>query len=100
MKNPWFSIFRIKGESMAPTYTEGDFVLLAKSPSVINKLSIDDDIVFEHQTYNKMIKRIIAIQPDNRFLVRGLNPASISIVEIGPIDKNIIIGKVIFHISK
>jgi len=85
---------------MSPNYSAGDFVLISKSPAVLNNLSIGDDVVFIHQIYNKLIKRIIAIQPDNFILVKGLNPLSVNSEILGPVHISSIIGKVILHISK
>ena len=97
---PWFSIFRIKGNSMEPKYESGDFVLLSKSPVTLKNLKVDDDIVFNHAYYGKLLKRINSVQSDNQYTVTGLNPSSISSSKLGPIPKKAIVGKVVFHFTR
>lgn len=100
MTFPWFSLYRITGESMVPIYNEGDFVILSKFPFTLNKLSIGDDIVFYHKYYNNLIKRIVQLNKDDTLFVQGINSQSINGFKLGPVLKNNIIGKVIFHIPK
>jgi len=85
---------------MTPIYNEGDFVILAKFSSILNNLTIGDDIVYLHMTYSNLIKRIVELPEDDNLIVKGINSLSISSSKLGPVPKSSVIGKVIYHIPR
>ena len=56
-----FQIVIVNGDSMAPTYREGQIVLLTKNTSNIN---LDDIVAFEFNGM-RLIKRVVAVNGDS-----------------------------------
>lgn len=92
---------KVAGESLSPEYREGDFVLIAKIPFLLNRLAIDDVVAFNHPEYGLMIKKVIAIEPgqDELFVV-GTHEHSIDSRHFGSIRRSDLVGKVIWHIRQ
>ena len=86
---------------MAPDFQEGDFVLLATAPFFLNRLRAGDTIVFQHQLYGTLIKRITAFDPESaEAYVAGTSPESLDSRRLGTIRRENIQGKVITHFSR
>ena len=96
-----FRILKVTGSSMSPVFIEGDFVLLATLPSVLKHLKVGDNIVFEHQNYGTLIKRIASFDPETaEAYVEGTSPNSLDSRRLGTICRANIQGKVIAHFPK
>lgn len=94
-------IMKVSGESLAPEFHEGDFVLIAKIPFVLNRLKPGDVVAFYHPEYGVMIKKIDFILPGGtEFFVVGTHHLSLDSRLFGPIKRGELIGKVIWHIRK
>ena len=94
-------IIKVTGESLSPFFLHGDFVLVLNFPWIFNQIHIKDIIVFDHPEYGILIKKVVAVDPRNESItVAGTEPNSITSKAIGPIQKEDMIGKVIFHIKK
>ena len=67
--------FEIKGNSMSPTFKDGDCVLLKKMNST-HKAIVNDIVVFMHPLKKdfKLIKRVSHIKDETRLFVEGDNP--------------------------
>jgi nickel-type superoxide dismutase maturation protease len=92
---------KVSGDSLNPTISEGDFVLVAKIPFVLNSLKKGDVVVFNHPEYGRLIKQIARISADgDEIFVVGTNDFSIDSRQFGPIGKQALYGKVIWHIPK
>ncbi|MGW8251947.1 MAG: S24/S26 family peptidase [Anaerolineales bacterium] len=92
---------RVAGESLAPEYREGDFVLIVKIPFFLNRLAEDDIIAFRHPDYGLMIKKIAVIEPgQDRMFVIGTHDNSIDSRHFGTIRRSDLVGKVIWHLRK
>jgi phage repressor protein C with HTH and peptisase S24 domain len=80
---------------MMPEYLEGDYILIKLTQSV----RPDDLIVFYHNDFGKLFKKVSHIENDNIYVI-GLNlRESNDSRQFGTISKNSVIGKKIFKIS-
>ncbi len=96
-----FRLLKIRGHSLVPDYQNGDFVLVSKIPAFFNRLRPGDAVAFHHPDYGTMIKKIDSISPDAQVLtVVGSHPLSVDSRHFGPIDRDMLIGKVILHVHK
>jgi len=94
-------ILRVTGESLSPFFLEGDFVVVSKIPFVLRKVKSGDIVVFRHPVYGTMVKKIERISPDGEeIFVLGTHPESTDSRQFGPLQRNQLIGKVIWHIGK
>lgn len=86
---------------MAPTYQEGDYVLVANFSALIRWLNKGDVVVFNHPEYGLMIKAVGEVNPvQGTFTVLGTHPDSVDSRRFGPVQKEQLAGKVIWHIRK
>ncbi len=96
-----FRIHKISGDSMSPDYEEGDFVILTTIPFFLKRLKVGDTIIFEHQLYGKLIKRIASFDPETaEAYVEGTHSESLDSRRLGTIRREVILGKVITHIRR
>ena len=67
--------FTVQGDSMSPTYKDGDSISLDRI-TVNHKVRINDIVAFRHPFKEncKVIKRITKIKDDSKFFVEGDNP--------------------------
>ena len=94
-------LLKVSGDSLSPKYQDGDFVLIAKIPVLFNRLKPGDVIVFCHDYFGSMIKEVDAISEDGESLfVLGTHENSIDSIELGPIHKTAVEGRVIWHIRR
>ena len=92
---------KVLGQSLAPDYREGDFVLVAKIPFLLNRLKKGDTVVFNHPVYGTMIKMVESSQAvRGEIFVLGTHQDSVDSRHFGPIRTADLIGKVIWHIRK
>jgi phage repressor protein C with HTH and peptisase S24 domain len=93
-------LLKITGDSLAPEYQNGDFVLISKIPFLFVTPSPGDIVAFRQPGYGLLIKRIQQLIPDGGANVIGSHPESIDSRVFGPVKKEYILGKVIWHIRK
>ncbi len=86
------AVRRIVGNSVAPMLAPGAIVVAKKGS---RRLALYDVIVFQHQGMDK-IKRIIYMDGQNVFVEGDNNRLSTDSRHFGPIDRGLIIGKVIW----
>ena len=91
-----FKLAKVNGDSMLPCYRHNDFLLLS---TYRPKLKVGDDIVCLHPRFNTIFKRISLIK-DNKIHLTGLNSISTSSQELGYVEKNDVIGRVVWHIKQ
>jgi phage repressor protein C with HTH and peptisase S24 domain len=91
---------KVTGDSLAPEYQEGDFVLVSKIPFHLVPPSPGDVIAFRQPGYGLLIKRIQNIAPDGGLNVIGDHPESIDSRVFGTVRRMDLLGKVIWHIRK
>jgi signal peptidase I len=94
-------LLKVSGDSLLPTYQDGDFVLVSKIPYLFSRIRQGDIIAFRHEVYDTMIKQVHRIVPGSgQIYVIGTQENSIDSRHFGPISKEDILGKVIWHIRK
>jgi signal peptidase I len=94
-------LLRVTGNSLAPTYEEGDFVVIATIPFLFGGIRPGDMVVFRHRAYGTMIKQAQRILPDaDEIHVMGTRIDSVDSRNFGPISKRDVLGKVVWHIKK
>jgi phage repressor protein C with HTH and peptisase S24 domain len=91
---------KVTGDSLAPEFREGDFVLVSKIPFLLVPPSPGNVIAFRQPGYGLLIKRIQNISPDGGLNVIGNHPESIDSRVFGTVRRVDILGKVIWHIRK
>ncbi len=92
--------YKITGDSLAPEYQAGDFVLVSKIPFFFTPPAPGDVIAFNQPGYGRLIKRIQSLAAGGMINVIGSHPESIDSRVFGPIRQAAILGKVVWHIRK
>jgi len=92
--------FRVRGNSLAPEFSQGDFVLVSKIPFWLTPPTPGDVIAFRQPGYGLMIKRIQNLIPEAGVNVIGDHPESVDSRVFGPVRRKDILGKVVWHIRK
>ena len=96
-----FRLLKVTGDSLYPAYRQGDFVLITKIPFLLNSIQRGDVIVIEHPVYGTLIKRVESVSADRgAYYVLGVHENSVDSRQFGPVDRQELVGKVIWHISK
>lgn len=94
-----FKIIKVTGESLSPTYQEGDYVLLG-TISFLFDIKPGDTIAFQHPVYGTMIKKVTRVlNRGDWYEVHGSHPDSVDSHVFGPIPQDTVVGKVLWHIS-
>ncbi len=123
-------IVKVTGASLSPEYEEGDYVVVTTLPfffdvpnlgkpeseegsrwsrGILQKvqeflwlgLKQGDKIIFRHPVYGTMVKRVEQVGSDGKEVyVIGSHPRSVDSRQFGPIPKEWITGKVLWHIAK
>ncbi len=94
-------VIKVTGDSLSPEYKEGDFVVATTIPFFLHRIRAGDVIVFRQPTYGIMIKKVERVLgAGDQFFVVGEHPYSIDSRQFGPISKEALLGKVIWHIPK
>ncbi len=91
-----FSIYKIEGDSMSPSLNKNTFVLMKP----FKKKEINKFFIFKHETYGKLVKKLVKIDSSNNFWFEGEHQSSISKTQVGPIKECNILGQIVFSISK
>jgi nickel-type superoxide dismutase maturation protease len=92
---------KVTGDSLYPTFRQGDFVLISKIPFRFKKLKEGDVIVFEQPIYGVMIKRISQVFEGGKlFYVLGTDEFSVDSRQFGSVRLEALLGKVIWHIPR
>ena len=91
-----FSIYKIEGDSMSPSLNHNTFVLI----NSFKKKKINKFFIFQHETFGRLVKKLVKIDSSNHFWFEGEHQSSISKSQVGPIKENNILGQIVFSISK
>jgi len=96
-----FRLLKVTGDSLSPLYKEGDFVVITTLPFLSRRIRPGDIIVFQHGLYGTLIKIVDRILPEgDEVYVIGASENSLDSRRLGPISRQAIKGKVIWHIVK
>jgi nickel-type superoxide dismutase maturation protease len=90
-------VLRVRGESLAPRYRDGDFVVI--SGLAIKRIRPGDVIVFDHPEYGRLMKRVEGIESCGHLRVRGDDIDSVDSRRFGPVPRSSLLGRVIWHIK-
>ena len=82
---------------MHPEISNNSYVI---SKSFIYKKHKSQFLLFKHNKYGRLIKKLRVIDKNNKLWFQGNNSFSISTRNIGPINLNSVIGEVFISISK
>ncbi len=93
-------LLKIRGDSLAPDYTQGDFVLVSNIPFLFSDLVPGDVIAFRQPGYGLLIKRIQGVDEAGGLNVIGNHPESVDSRTFGAVRRSNILGKVIWHVRK
>ena len=89
-------IFRVKDNSMRPSLTDGDYVIVSQLHYLFSKPKARDMIVLKHPKKDLlMIKRIDRETPYGYFVLGDNIAQSEDSRSFGTVDKSLIVGKVI-----
>ncbi len=91
---------KIRGDSLAPEFLHGDFVLVSKIPFLFSGPAPGQVIAFHQPGYGLLIKRVQGIAEGGLLTVTGSHPESIDSRVFGPVRQEDIVGMVIWHIHK
>ncbi len=93
-------LLRVSGLSLFPSYHDGDYVLVAP-PIVAGGIKAGDIVVF-HRPDNghTTIKQVDHILPDHNLFVLGTHDDSVDSRHFGPISRQSIVGKVVWHVKR
>jgi len=93
-------VLKVSGDSLSPKYQEGDYVVIATCPFLLHRLKAGDTIIFQHKHYGTLIKRIMRFAEDGQIYVTGAHENSLDSRRIGPVRREAIRGKVIWHVPR
>ena len=94
-------LIKVTGDSLYPEYRSGDFVVTSKIPVLFGWLKPGDVVVLFRQPYGLLVKRIERIEAGGeRFFVLGTQLRSVDSRKLGWIDRQDIVGKVVYHAQK
>lgn len=86
---------------MSPDYQNGDFVLIVTFRFILNRLKTGDTIIFDHQLYGTLIKRIASFDSKTaEVYVEGTRSDSLDSRRLGTIRRDAVRGKVIAHFPR
>ncbi len=96
-----FKVLKVSENSLSPMYQEGDYVVISTIPLIFGAPRRGDVIVFRHAVYGTLIKMVEAVMPGGEELrVLGTHADSVDSRRFGPISRQDVVGKVIWHIKK
>lgn len=90
-----FKIWKVKGHSMAPVIPSGCFVLVVRRFYFL-PLRQGQRLVINHPKYGAIVKKIALVDRNGFIWSKGENAQSLSVEELGPIDKSQILGRVVY----
>jgi phage repressor protein C with HTH and peptisase S24 domain len=94
-----FKLLRVSGNSLLPSFRDGDFALVSRIPLLFGSIREEDVIAFRHHAYGTMIKKIQSVGPNkDEVYVVGTQENSVDSRRFGAISRRDVIGKVIWHI--
>ena len=94
-------LLKVHGDSLIPDYQEGDFVLVSKIPFLFASPRPGQVIAFHMPPYGTLIKRVEQVlEGGQSFFVTGTHPLSVDSRQFGPVSRQALLGRVVWHIPK
>jgi hypothetical protein len=92
---------KVTGNSLAPDFRDGDYVLVSRLPLLLHGIHPGDVIVFRHAAHGTLIKHVAHVSSDGQELfVLGTQAESVDSRQFGTIRRSSVVGKVLWHIKK
>ena len=94
-------IIKVTGNSLSPFFLPGEYAVIWHSARTLKKLTAGDFVVFDHDQYGMLIKKVVRNNPlDSLIETEGIHPDSLSKQDIGKIPYENIKGKVLHRIRQ
>jgi nickel-type superoxide dismutase maturation protease len=94
-------LLKVHGDSLIPDYQEGDFVLVSKIPFLFASPRPGQVVAFHMPPYGTLIKRVEQVlEGGHSFFVAGTHPLSVDSRQFGPVSRQALLGRVVWHIPK
>lgn len=94
-------LLKVHGDSLIPDYQEGDFVLVSKIPFLFASPRPGQVIALHLPPYGTLIKRVEQVlEGGQSFFVTGTHPLSVDSRQFGPVNRQALLGRVVWHIPK
>jgi nickel-type superoxide dismutase maturation protease len=90
---------KVEGDSLLPRYREGDYVLVASTPFPSGRIKPGDAVAFRHPIHGTLIK-LVESATEGSYYVVGTHPHSIDSRHFGPVGREELIGKVLWHLRQ
>lgn len=95
-----FRLLKVRGQSLTPAFQEGDYVLILQASFPGLSIKAGDVIVFEQPPHGRLIKQVSQVlDSGHSFEVRGSQILSTDSRNFGPVPRERVLGKVIWHIK-
>ena len=94
-----FKIWKVSGDSMSPRIPELSYVL---ATSWLKFLPVREGqtLLLRHRSYGVIIKNVAMVDRNGLIWSKGENERSLTVEELGPVNKDQIIGRVVSVIKK
>lgn len=89
-----FKIWRVDGDSMSPAIPKNSYVLVNHWFNFFG-FRQESVVLIKHHFYGLIIKKIAIIDRNGLIWSRGENEQSLPIEQLGPVNKNQIMGNVL-----
>lgn len=93
-------VLRITGTSMAPTFSDGDFVIALSDDVCARPPALGSVVIIRHPGLGLLVKRVLEVDNEGRVKVGGDNPMSVSSRELGRFESSQIFGRVLLRFPK
>jgi nickel-type superoxide dismutase maturation protease len=94
------AVRRVRGDSLAPRFRAGDFVVISRIPLLFRRPAAGDVVVFRQPDYGQLIKRVEQVKSDGSLFVLGDDIDSVDSRRFGPIQPKALIGLVVLHVPR
>ena len=85
-------IIKVTGNSLSPFFLPGDYVVIGMKPLFSGNIHPGDFIVFDHEEYGRLIKKVLEYDPDSDlFNIIGAHPLSLDSRQVGPVASSSVI---------
>jgi phage repressor protein C with HTH and peptisase S24 domain len=89
-----FTLLKLKGDSMSPKVSDGSYILASRW-FLMFFLGEGKRVLIQHSTYGLIVKTVALVDHHGFIWLKAENNQSLSIEQIGPIDKTQVIGRVL-----
>ncbi|MEI6894701.1 MAG: nickel-type superoxide dismutase maturation protease [Colwellia sp.] len=89
-----FKLWKVRGQSMTPVIHEGSFILVTKL-LLLFPVKEGQRILIKHPEYGIIVKTVALVDKNGFIWSKGENKKSLSVEQIGPVDKEQVLGRII-----